>query len=93
MTTVSRSTYGIYMIHVYFMFMFFASYNNYYYITMVDYALLAMGIYFFTWLISFILGIILESPVIGISKKLFRNEDGKKQEKKNLENTILIKNN
>jgi deoxyinosine 3'endonuclease (endonuclease V) len=60
---------------------------------MVDYALLAMGIYFFTWLISFILGIILESPVIGISKKLFRNEDGKKQEKKNTENTILIKNN
>jgi deoxyinosine 3'endonuclease (endonuclease V) len=33
-------------------------------------------------LISFILGIILESPVIGISKKLFRNEDGKKQAKK-----------
>ena len=82
MTTVSRSTYGIYMIHVYFMFMFFASYNNYYYITMVDYALLAMGIYFFSWLISFIIGIVLESPVIGISKKLFRNEDGKKQAKK-----------
>jgi hypothetical protein len=61
--------------------MFFAGYNNFYYFTMIDYAFLSLGVYFFTWLLCFCLGIVIESPVIGISKKLFRSEEGKKDSK------------
>ena len=73
MTRVSRSTYGIYMIHIYLTFMFLASYPNYYYNKLIDIFLLALGVYGFSWLVSFILGIIIESPVINISKKYLRD--------------------
>ena len=68
MSTVSRGTYGIYMIHMYFIFLFVCSYGNFYYLKFLDYAVFIVGIFVFTWGVSFVIGLIIESPVIGLSK-------------------------
>lgn len=68
MSTVSRGTYGIYMIHMYFIFMFICSYGNFYYLKLIDYVIFIIGIFAFSWAISFVIGLIIESPVIGLSK-------------------------
>ena len=68
MSTVSRGTYGIYMIHMYFIFMFICSYGNFYYLKLIDYVIFIIGIFTFSWAISFVIGLIIESPVIGLSK-------------------------
>ena len=68
MSTVSRGTYGIYMIHMYFIFLFVCSYGNFYYLKFLDYSVFIVGIFVFTWAVSFVIGLIIESPVIGLSK-------------------------
>ena len=82
MTTISRSTYGIYMLHLYFISLFFSAYDNNYYVSLIDFVFLNLGIFIFSWIVSFVIGLIIESPLIGLSKKFLRNE---KNDKKNKE--------
>jgi peptidoglycan/LPS O-acetylase OafA/YrhL len=77
MTTISRSTYGIYMLHLYFISLFFSAYDNNYYVSLIDFTILNFGIFIFTWIVSFSIGLIIESPLIGLSKKFLRNEKKK----------------
>ena len=80
-TAVSRSTYGIYVIHFYFILFFTYAYDTFYYIQFYDMIFLAVGLFIFSWILSLIIGLIVESPIIVISKKLLRSGEGKKNNK------------
>ena len=80
-TAVSRSTYGIYVIHFYFILFFTYAYDTFYYIQFYDMIFLAVGLFIFSWILSLIIGLIVESPIIAISKKLLRSGEGKKNNK------------
>ena len=55
-TSVARSTYGIYMIHVYYVTAFGVAYQNFFYLSFFDAIFLAVGIYGISWLTSLIIG-------------------------------------
>ena len=70
---IIKSSYGIYVVHFYFIIMFFFSYNNCYYLRIWDIILLTVGIFLFSWVFSFIIGIIFESPFIVLCKNSKKN--------------------
>ena len=67
-TQISRNSFGIYVVHLYFLGIFIFSYSNNYYIRFLDIGILSIGIYFFSWIFSFIVGLIFESPVVALCK-------------------------
>ena len=67
---ISRVSYGIYMLHIYFISLFCQSYNNFYYISILDLGILAIGIFIFSFITSTFIGIIIESPFIRLINKL-----------------------
>ena len=73
MTPVSRVSYGIYLVHIYFISLFCTSYNNYYYINIIDLSILSLGVFVLSWLTSLVLGLIIESPVIALLRRLPKN--------------------
>ena len=67
-TQISRNSFGIYVVHLYFLGIFIFSYSNNYYIRFLDIVILSIGIYFFSWIFSFIVGLIFESPIVALCK-------------------------
>ncbi|MCQ2819111.1 MAG: hypothetical protein MJ252_17755, partial [archaeon] len=67
-TSTSRSTYGIYMIHVFYVIAYGTAYQNFYYLSFYDAIFLAIGIYFVSWITSLSIGLLIESPMISILK-------------------------
>ena len=80
-TYIGRSTYGIYLIHPYLIIFLLFEYESYYYLKITDLFILSFGIFILAWMLSFVLGIIIESPVIYLSKLL--NSPEKKRKKNN----------
>lgn len=74
MSTVSKSTYGIYVIHVFLAALYILAYETYYYLRIYDLFLLSMGIFIFAWVLALIIGLIIESPIIVICKILIKGE-------------------
>ena len=70
LTPLSRVTYGIYLLHVYFISIFSTSYNTFYYINLSDLFFLSIGIFFLSAVSSLLIGLIIESPIITKIKKL-----------------------
>ena len=70
LTPLSRVTYGIYLLHVYFISIFSTSYNTFYYINLSDLFFLSLGIFFLSAVSSLLIGLIIESPIITKIKKL-----------------------
>ena len=79
-SAVSRSSYGIYAVHFFIVEFYTLSYETYYYNQFFDLAFLSIGIFIFSWVLSLAIGLVVESPVIVMSKKLIRS--GSKNEKK-----------
>ena len=67
-TQIARGSFGIYVVHLYFIAMFLFSYNNCYYIRFLDISVLALGIFLFSYFFSLILGLVFESPVVVLCK-------------------------
>ena len=67
---ISRVSYGIYMLHIYFISLFCQSYNNFYYISILDLGILAIGVFIFSFITSIFIGVIIESPFIRLINKL-----------------------
>ena len=72
-TQIARGSFGIYVVHIYLIALFFFAYNNNYYIRFRDIALVSVGFFFVSWIITFILGIIFESPIVVLSKGPAKN--------------------
>jgi peptidoglycan/LPS O-acetylase OafA/YrhL len=69
-TVVSRLTYGIYLIHLYFMGVIYFSTTGTYYLSFVEFIYLTVGFVSLSFVTSFVLSLLLESPVVMLSKKL-----------------------
>ena len=67
---ISRVSYGIYMLHIYFISLFCQSYNNFYYISILDLGILAIGVFVCAFVASVFIGVIVESPCIRLVNKL-----------------------
>lgn len=76
-SVISRSSYGIYVIHFFFIEFFTYGYENFYYTQFHDLCFLALGLFLFSWILSLFIGLLFESPVIVISKKLLRGGEKK----------------
>ncbi len=72
-TQIARGSFGIYVVHIYLIALFFFAYNNNFYIRFRDIALVSVGFFFVSWIITFILGIIFESPIVVLSKGPAKN--------------------
>ena len=81
-TIIARNTYGIYILHLYFLVYFLCAHENFYYVKMIDLFFLSIGIYALSWIGSFIIGLIMESPIIVISKFAISNNNSKKKNNK-----------
>ena len=79
-SAVSRSSYGIYAVHFFLVEFYTLSYETYYYNHFYDLAFLSIGIFILSWVLSLAIGLVVESPVIVMSKKLIRS--GSKNDKK-----------
>jgi peptidoglycan/LPS O-acetylase OafA/YrhL len=87
-TYIGRNTYGIYLIHAYLIIFLLFEYQTYYYLKITDLFILSFGIFAIAWLLSFVLGLLIESPVIYLSK-LLNSPDKKKKKKSPLEEKII----
>lgn len=87
-TYIGRNTYGIYLIHAYLIIFLLFEYQTYYYLNLIDSFILSFGIFALSWLLSFVLGLIIESPVIYLSK-LLNSPEKKKKKKSPLEEKII----
>ena len=67
-TQISRQSFGIYVVHLYFIGIFISCYSNNYYIRFIDMGILSLGLFIFSWFFSFIIGLIVESPVVVLCK-------------------------
>ena len=67
-TQISRGSFGIYVVHIYFLAMFFLATNTNFYIRFIDCAILSIGFFLFSWVVTLIIGLIFESPIIVLSK-------------------------
>ncbi len=87
-TYIGRNTYGIYLIHAYLIIFLLFEYQTYYYLKITDLFILSFGIFAIAWLLSFVLGLLIESPVIYLSK-ILNSPDKKKKKKSPLEEKII----
>lgn len=69
-TIFSRITFGIYIIHIYLITVYFFSFNSQTYMKMGDYTFLAIGFFFVTAGLSLFFTVILESPIVQFLKSL-----------------------
>ncbi len=69
-TQIARGSFGIYVVHIYFLAMYFLGTNTNFYIRFIDCAILSIGFFLFSWIVTLILGLIFESPIIVLSKGL-----------------------
>ena len=67
-TQISRQSFGIYVVHIYFLGIFIFGYANNYYIRFFDMGILSIGLYIFSWFFSFLIGLIVESPIVVLCK-------------------------
>ena len=67
-TQISRGSFGIYVVHIYFLAMYFLGTNTNFYIRFIDCAILGIGFFLFSWVVTLIIGLIFESPIIVLSK-------------------------
>ena len=65
---MSRITYGVYILHFYVLMVFLFNSDNSFKLDMVDFSFYAIGLMAITLLISFIVGLLYESPVINMLK-------------------------
>ena len=72
-TQIARGSFGIYVVHIYLIALFFFAYNNNFYIRFRDIALVSVGFFLVSWIITFIVGIIFESPIVVLSKGPAKN--------------------
>jgi peptidoglycan/LPS O-acetylase OafA/YrhL len=69
-TVISRMTYGAYLIHLYYMITIFFGTPGSYYLSFIEFIYLTCGFVTLSLFTSFILSLILESPVINLTKRL-----------------------
>jgi len=67
-SVMSRITYGVYILHFYVLMVFLYNSDNSFKLDMVDFSFYAIGLMAITLLISFIVGLLYESPVINMLK-------------------------
>ena len=67
-TQISRQSFGIYVVHLYFLGIFIFGYANNYYIRFLDMGILSFGLFIFSWFFSFVIGLIIESPIVILCK-------------------------
>ena len=72
-TQIARGSFGIYVVHIYFLAMYFLGTNTNFYIRFIDCAILGIGFFLFSWIVTLILGLIFESPIIVLSKGSTKN--------------------
>jgi len=73
-TPLARITFGIFLIHLYLILLFFYSANNIFYFSISGLGILFMGFFVVSAFLSFFVSLILESPIIGILKKTMGGE-------------------
>jgi peptidoglycan/LPS O-acetylase OafA/YrhL len=77
-TRVGRLTYGVYLFHMYFLTIFVDSYTSILALKMGDFAFLALGIVIFSACTTLAFSILLESPIISLTKYLLQGNEKKK---------------
>lgn len=63
---ISRSTYGIYIVHAYYPPMFGLAYDTYYYVKISDLFILVIGVFIISWLTAFVFRIDHRKPLNSI---------------------------
>jgi peptidoglycan/LPS O-acetylase OafA/YrhL len=71
---ISRVTYGIYLIHYYLLVLFFFSADSQFYLKFGNFVFLAIGFFNMSMIISFIVTILIESPIVNGIKLLLEGE-------------------
>ena len=69
-TKLARVSFGIYMFHIYLIFLYFSIMETNIYVKFSDITFLSIGIFIWTIPVSLILGALFESPVINLTKML-----------------------
>jgi len=73
-TQFSRLTYGVYILHYYVIIVFFYNSDSAIYMDLLEFSFYAIGLMIITLILSFIIGILYESPIINMLKYLKKNE-------------------
>lgn len=70
---LSRLTYGVYVLHIYIIVIFFYNSNTSYRMDFVEFSFISIGILFITLAISFMCVLLYESPIINLLKNFKKN--------------------
>jgi len=83
-SVMSRITYGVYILHYYVVMIFFYNSDTSFRLDLIEFSFYATGLMLLTLILSFVFGILFESPVINMLKVLRTNE---KRERKSIQVT------
>lgn len=73
-TPLARVTYGTYLIHFNIEYIFAIVFPQFFYFDFWSLAILAAGIIVISYVISFVISLLIESPIVGILKKYIGSE-------------------
>jgi peptidoglycan/LPS O-acetylase OafA/YrhL len=69
-TIVSRITYGIYLLHMFIILLVLTSLSNLLYMSFLELSIIAAGVFTIAIFVSFFFSLLIESPIINLTKKL-----------------------